>query len=185
MSKLKFNIHGLSQPMRGDEEPDFILSEQSWSDFGYMTLYKVIATTKLLKSEWSKDIGWLHIVRSGQEADKYNVLSDRFLGESTVVDSLPPDFFSISTDIDMFKVLFCILTPEERLDFIDSLRLILDDGSRLQLIRHDKCFSTSVLRNVSYEKLVESLKVPYVLMHSELNGKDILDTYINKVKHII
>ena len=181
MGKLKFCVHGLNQPYHHYDEADFILHEKVWDDYCYRTHYTVVATPKVLATKYSYEIGVISITRVGQGEGK-NILSDTLLGKSCLIDELPPAFVSISRDPDLCKRLFCILTPEERENFITSLHFILGDDSYMKMIRKDKCFNTSVLRSINYPELEDRLRQSFQLMHSELNGKELCGNYMKLIE---
>lgn len=181
MGKLKFCVHGLNQPYHHYDEADFILHENGWDDYCYRTVYTIVATSKLLSTEFSYEIGVISIIRKGQKEGK-NVLSDYLLGSMCLLEELPDDFISISRETKLCKRLFCILTPEEREDFIKSLHFILGDDSYMEMIRKDKCFNTSILRNIDFPELEDKLRESFQLMHSELNGKEICGDYMKLIE---
>lgn len=182
MRKLKFCVHGLNQPYHHYDETDFILHENVWDDFCYRTTYSIVATPRLLHTNYSYEIGMISIIRKGQDEGK-NVLSDYLLGKECLIEELPKDFVSISRDSMLCKRLFCILTPEERDDFISSLHFILGDDVYMEIIRIDKCFNTSVLRNIDYSELLDSLRLSSQLMRSELNGKELCENYMKLIEN--
>ncbi len=159
--KIILYIHGYNQPCHLTGDEDFILHEQNWNNFGYMTTFHMCPPGK-------NPLGWLHIVQIGQERYENNILSDRLLGRSSCITELPEDFVSVSTDMNLFNNLSNILSYDERLLFIDAMHMALGEDQYLERVRYDKCFNTSVLRNFSYSELVEKLHDAYTIMHSNV-----------------
>lgn len=179
MNKLKFNVLGWNQPFEKSDEADFTLCECIWDDFTYRTTYKILASEKLLNTKYPCEVGYLHIIRENQRIGE-NVLYDDLLGKGYLISELPTNYISIATDEKLAEMLFCFLTPEERANFIKAMHLILDEDYWMNKVKDDKCFNVSVLRNNSYEQLVESLSKQYKLMHSALNGKEISMEFLKR-----
>ena len=181
MEKLRFKIHGLGQRYVQDENADFILHENGWDDYNFRTVYTVVATSKLLELEYGYEIGTISIIKIGQETGM-NVLSRRLEQENGMITELPNDFVSISRDSNLTNILFCILTPKQRKDFIQSMHMILGHDNYYERIHFDNCFHASALRGISKEELMETLGQSYNLMHSELDGKKIIKSFSNRIK---
>ena len=159
MATININVHGYQQPFHSVIGEDFILFEHPWNDFGYYTTYNVLVPNK-------GSIGGIHIVQINQQRYENNVLSDRLLGRTSLITELPSDFVSVSYDMNLFNHLSEILSIEERLAFIKAMHLALGEDLYLGKVLYDKCFNTSVLRNITYEGLIDALKEPYEIMHS-------------------
>ena len=53
---------------------DFLLEENDWNDFGYVTSYYVHATPKISKQKESYCLGGIRIMKLGQKEHEVNLL---------------------------------------------------------------------------------------------------------------
>ncbi len=131
-----------------EADVDFLLEENDWNDFSYLTTYHLHVTKKrATDSKGAVYLGAISIMKAGQkELEKY-LLREMLRGRK-VFENLPEGFFSITFSLDIYKGLAQYFNKEERLAFIQSLRLILkeDDGYYPQ-VKDDGCFQKSLLRN--------------------------------------
>ena len=180
MEKLKIKIHGIGQPYVHDENVDFILHENGWDDFNYRTVYTIVATPKLLESKHGYEIGTISIVKSGQDTG-INVLCRSIKKEDSIITELPNGFVSVSRDPNLANILFCILSPVQRKEFIRAMHMILGNDEYYNVICSDNCFRVSVMRGINEEYLMAFLEQSHRLMHSELKGKNIIKSYAYKI----
>lgn len=180
-NKLVFQVKGSNQPFfKQDEDADFILLESDWDDFGYRISYSVVATKKLLSGRSESSIGSIKIIQSRQLGGA-NILCGKFCNTNGTFEKLPNDFVSITTSLRFYETLFCILSPEERQDFSDSMHLILSEEGEHMNVVEESLLNSTVFRFSNREKTFEELKEPYRLMMSELNGKAIVKDFLNNV----
>lgn len=180
-NKLVFQVKGANQPLfKQDENADFVLFESDWDDFGYRTNYSVVATEKLLNGRPECNIGSIKIIQSRQQGGA-NILCRKLSKTNGLFEELPDDFVSITTSLRFYETLFCILSPEERQDFSDSMHLILTGEGEYIKVVEESLLNSTAFRFYNREKTIEDLKEPYRLMMSELNGKEIVKEYLNNV----
>ena len=180
-NKLVFQVKGSNQPFfKQDENADFILLESDWDDYGYRTSYSVFATKKLLNGRHECSIGSIKIIQNKQQGGA-NILCGKLSKTNGVFEKLPDDFVSITTSHRFYETLFCILSPEERQDFSDSMHLIIKEGGEYMNIVEESLLNSTAFRSCSREKTFEKLQEAYSLMMSELNGKEIVKDYLNNV----
>ena len=128
---------------------DFLLEEDDWNDFDYRTLYHIHATPKRTNGK-TEYLGIIRIMQYGQTKEESKLL--RKLFPKLIFEKLPNNFCSLSFSIDMYKALNLFLTEEERISFIQSLRLILSEKDEWYLsAKDDECFNTSLLRGGNME----------------------------------
>lgn len=180
-NKLVFQVKGSNQPFfKQDENADFILLESDWDDFGYRTSYSVVATRKLLNGRPECNIGSIKIIQSKQQGGA-NILCGKFSDTNGIFEELPDDFVSITPFLRFYETLFCILSPEERQNFSDSMHLILTEEVEYMNVVEESLLNSTAFRFSNREKTFEELKEPYRIMMSELNGKAIVKDYLNNV----
>lgn len=179
--KLLFQVKGSNQPFFiQDGNADFVLLESDWDDLGYRTSYSVVATNKLLNGRPECNIGSIKIIQSRQQGGA-NILCGKLSKTNGLFEELPDDFVSITTSLRFYQTLFCILSPEERQDFSDSMHLILKEEGEYMNVVEESLLNSTAFRFCNREKTFEDLKEPYRLMMSELNGKEIIKEYLNYV----
>lgn len=179
--KLRFQVKGSNQPFfKQDENADFVLLESDWDDFGYRTIYSVVATEKLLNGRPESNIGSIIIIQKRQQGGA-NILCRKLSKTNGLFEELPDDFVSITTSLRFYETLFCILSPEERQNFSDSMHLILSEEGEYMNVVEESLLNSTVFRFSNREKTFEELKEPYRIMMSELNGKAIVKDYLNNV----
>lgn len=179
--KLIFQVKGSNQPFfKQDENADFILLESDWDDFGYRTIYSVVATEKLLNGRPECNIGSIKIIQRRQQGGA-NILCGKLSNTNGTFEELPDDFVSITTSLSFYETLFCILSPEERQDFSDSMHLILSEEGEYMNVVEESLLNSTAFRFSNREKTFEEMKEPYRLMMSELNGKAIVKDFLNNV----
>lgn len=133
------------------EDADFLLEENDWNDFGYMTTYCLHITPKLLnfstEDSYTRPLfmGYINIMRLGQLVSDSYLLRDEF--ESRIFNKLPDNFFSMCFSFDFWNAVENYVSPESRELFVKSLNLILSDEDEMYLkIKNEPCFTTSFLR---------------------------------------
>jgi hypothetical protein len=179
--KLVFQVKGSNQPFfEQNVNADFVLLESDWDDFGYRTSYNVVATEKLLNGRPECTIGSIKIIQNRQQGG-VNILLGKFRNTNGVFEELPHDFVSITTSLRFFETLFCILSPEERQDFLDSMHLVLTEKGKYAQVVEESLLNSTAFRFSSRENTFEELQEPYRLMMSELNGKEIVNEYLNNI----
>lgn len=136
-----------------DDDVDFLLEEDNWNDFGYQTLYHLHFTKKIVpESKGAFYVGPINIMQLGQKVGDDHVLRKSLLRQkikkNLVFSTLPKDFYSFSTSIDLFKKISRYLTSEEERNlFISQLRLILSESDNYyNIVKDDAVFNVSLLR---------------------------------------
>lgn len=128
---------------------DFFLEEDNWNDFGYRTTYHVHATTNVTGGK-NLYLGDMNVMKKGQTIDDKLILTTQFKNNNLFFEKLPGNYCSISFSNNLYLQLNKLLTIGQRNDFVDSLRMIMDEHSDIyQTFKDEECFTTSLLRNSS------------------------------------
>lgn len=138
------------------EDVDFLIEENDWDDFGYITLYSIHATPKISKRNKPYCLGNIRIMKIGQTKQEMYLLRTLYSKNHLIFSSLPIDFVSLSLSIDLFENLQLLLkTPEKRKGFANALNLILGpESAYYQNVKNDECFTKSLLRDSSINDFV-------------------------------
>lgn len=151
LSKLSFRlIRGCFQDAssRVDSDVDFLLEENSsWDDFGYHTNFFLHATAKLTGQD-TKALGSISIMCVDRNLKEWDAtLLIKKIGYENIFYALPLDFCSLSTSLNLYKQLHRYLSQNQRIEFENSLNMILDsDSPYYQKVCHTECFRKSLLR---------------------------------------
>lgn len=125
---------------------DFYLEEDGWNDYHYYTMYHLHATCRLTGGTENEYIGYIRIMKIGQEQKESNLV--RAVTQGRVFSSLPDDFVSLSLNVSLFKRLHQILDAQKRQDFVEALHVIISPASPLlEKVVRDDCFINSLLRD--------------------------------------
>lgn len=148
-----------------DDDVTFFLEENDWDDYGYKTSYHLHATKQLTggKPEY---LGALRIMRKGQGTQEVYLLDKLYKNKAFT--ELPPEFVSLSMDVDLYMGINRYLeTKEDRLAVVRALHLILGFDSEYydRSLHLDKCFNNSLLRDGSSLDSF-ALKKGYALLNS-------------------
>jgi predicted ATPase len=148
-----------------DDDVTFFLEENDWDDYGYKTSYHLHATKQLTggKPEY---LGALRIMRKGQGIQEVYLLDKLYKNKAFT--ELPPEFVSLSMDVDLYMGINRYLeTKEDRLAVVRALHLILGFDSEYydRSLHLDKCFNNSLLRDGSSLDSF-ALKKGYALLNS-------------------
>lgn len=139
------NCYNNAQRQSG-RDCDFYLEEDSWNDYSYYTMYHLHASKRLTNSGSNEYLGYIRIMRIGQEERQANLV--RKVTGGRVFSKLPDDFVSLSMNVTLFHRLHSLLDSEQRLSFANSLNLIVSSTSPLlEKVQHDDCFYSSLLRD--------------------------------------
>ena len=76
---------------------DFYLEEDGWNDYSYYTLYHLHATRRLTGSAENEYLGYIRIMKIGQETGESNLV--RAITQGRVFKSLPNNFVSLSLNV--------------------------------------------------------------------------------------
>lgn len=148
---LKFRIIGKCfQDARNVScgDADFLLEEDGWDDFNYHVMYHLHATTNRTHTH-NEYLGPIRIMKLEQhEAESY--LLSGALGYGKTFESLPENFFSLSTSIELYEGVYRLLPSSERRSFVGQLRLVLGkDSEYYETLENDACFYTALLRDTN------------------------------------
>lgn len=125
---------------------DFYLEESGWNDHGYYTMYHLHATRRLTKGPRNEYLGYIRIMKIGQERGENRLIRGAFGGR--VFQSLPKGFVSLSLNVSLFKRLRQLLSEEQRRVFINALHVIIGQASPLlEKVAEEECFINSLLRD--------------------------------------
>ena len=164
---------------RNYKDVDFIISDMNQNDYGFYSLYSIYVTPSILPSQneavvnpWIGDfcIMNIHDPKGGHEPySLYNTYKPtcRFEGE------LPFNFVAIPTDVDSAKMLVCCLSLEQRIKFVESIHLILDED-----IYYHRALSTNIGQQIFEQSFLRSTN--WTTFKSE-----ILDNYKKIIEGVI
>ena len=132
-----------------NENVDFLLERDNWNDYGYKTTYHIHSTKISSPENGSVLIGTLHIMHKGQSEYEYAIRDfDEF-------ESLGDEYCTMCQDLNVYMALNRILKPEDRLRFIESLRLITSPNKDLfSAFFDEECFQKSFLRYNEFDSFI-------------------------------
>lgn len=151
---LKFKIIDVCFQNATSVEPDdadFFIEQDNWNDYLFYTTYHLHATSNLT-GDRSKYLGVIKILKIGQQEKQTNVLINELNKKKLthVISGLPQNFYSISFSLELYRGLNKYLTEKQRRQFVQSMRLILDEESLFfKAVKDESAFNTSFLRNAS------------------------------------
>lgn len=151
-SSLKFKIIDVcyqNPAAYSDEGADFFLEQDDWNDFWYYTTYHLHATPKLTDAK-SQYLGVIKILKIGQDVNQNRILQKELKSEhkSLIFSELPPNYYSISFSLDLYRGLAKLLSEEQRKLFVKSMRLILKKNSDYyKIVKAEPAFENSFLRS--------------------------------------
>lgn len=132
--------------LHSGEDCDFFLEEDRWNDYSYYTMYHLHATCRLTGSAANEYLGYIRIMKIGQETGVSNLVREVTKGH--VFTSLPDDFVSLSLNVSLFRRLHQLLDVEQRQEFVEALHVIIGPASPLlEKVDGDECFINSLLRD--------------------------------------
>ena len=131
---------------------DFLLEENDWNDYSFYTTYHLHITPKRFKeSKGAVYCGSINIMKIGQKEGERYLLRTYFnkgVNYSVPFSALPKGFYSITFSLDLYKVLSLYLNEEERREFIESFRFILEKTDKFYpIVKDEEVFRTSLLRD--------------------------------------
>lgn len=169
---------------RTDDDVAFFLEENDWDDFGYKTMYHLHAS-KLLTGGKPEYLGSLRIMRKGQTTRDIYLLDKLYKNREFL--ELPPEYVSVSMDVDLYMgVNRYLTTKEDRLAVVKALHLILGEDSEYydKSLDDDECFINSLLRDgLGLDNF--ALKKGYSLLYSSECFYDLRKESLNvKFEHV-
>jgi predicted ATPase len=116
------------------------LLPNTWDDYGYQTLFSLT----VFDEQGNKyEIGNVKIAFVGQiEAQTQKQIPQRF-------EELPNNFFSLGQDADYYKNIVDSFSEELAVNLSVSLRDVVHEPLRLQLVENEGAFTTSLLRTIN------------------------------------
>lgn len=131
---------------RGKRFPDSGKSEaflrvDYWNDFSFVTMFDVLLFDE---DAVAHELGSVKIGFSGQTTD--TATFETFT--SSFVD-LGENFFSLGQDVKYYQILASRVSEVTRLSFLQGLRDLVLDESRIESLKAENVFKTSLLRFVS------------------------------------
>ena len=93
------------------------------------------------------------------------------IGKGAVFEELPSTFCAMSTHTVLYENLSKLLTQEQWLNFIKALHLIMGKDKYYEQVKKDRCFHTSLLRNVPSKSLKKSV---FIIAPKLINYKRII-----------
>lgn len=129
---------------------DFLIEEDGWNDYYYHVMYHLHATSQLTGSG-NVYLGYIKIMKVGQEKHE-NELLRRALGKNLIFESLPEDFVSLTTSVDLYQSLYRLLNSDRRKEFVKQMRMIFTPNSPYYNdVRDSECFDNAMLRDTSID----------------------------------
>ena len=132
-----------------DTDADFLLEKDNWNDYGYLTTYHLHSTPKTNAHNKCDLLGTLHIMHIGQKEYEYAIRGiDEF-------ESLGDEYCTMCQDLSVFMALNKMLKPEDRLEFVESLRLITSKNKdSFSAFFDEECFQKSFLRYNDFDSYI-------------------------------
>lgn len=132
-----------------NKDVDFLVEENDWNDYGYITYYSIHSTPKISKRDKPVYLGAIRIMKVGQKVREQYLLREEFKKDNLTFDSLPYNYVSLSLSVDLYENLQLILRkPEERKAFVNAINMILgEDSPMYENVKEDLCFKKSLLRD--------------------------------------
>ena len=148
------------------DDADFLIEEDGWNDHYYHVMYHLHATRRLT-GKGNEYLGYIKIMKVGQEEYESNLLRHE-LGKEVNFQALPDGFVSLTTSVDVYQSLFRLLSPKQRQEFVESMRMILSPNSPYYNdVKGSECFTSAMLRDTSMENY--GLKKGLELMLNQAN----------------
>lgn len=138
---MDFNLISRNTPIPKGGKNIAYLKTDNWNDHAFFTLFSL---TLYDENGAYHEIGPVKIGFKGQEINQptHRNISDAFT-------SLPPDFFSLGTDLDYYQRIGANLSVTARATLLIALKDIVFDRKNLEIAKTEKVFSISLLRDVS------------------------------------
>lgn len=158
-----------ARSVKPNDDVDFLLEENDWNDYGYVTMYYVHATPHISKKKENYCLGSIRIMKVNQIKGESNLLRKDFLSHNLVFYTLPEQYISLSLDVDFYESLQQILRkPNEREAFASSLNMVLGEDSPLYpIVKENECFVDSLLRD-SYINDFSLLQGRKIMLNKEI-----------------
>lgn len=150
-------------------EYKLLIADRNWNDYGYYTRYSVYYQQANQMS--NPLIAELKIFKPNQ-----------IKGEKASFSNIHAPYVTFISNKISAMVLFLILSPKERKDFIDSLHITFDCSKYKSL----DIFNQSILREHSLEHFISEQNEIHEMMVSEINPAHyISSTDENDVKNVL
>lgn len=72
-----------------NKDVDFLVEENEWNDYGYITYYTIHSTPKISKRDRPVYLGAIRIMKVGQKVHEKYLLREEFKKDNLTFDSLP------------------------------------------------------------------------------------------------
>lgn len=156
--------------------PIFLLEEDNWNDYGYITLYHLHYAGPKTNGT-PVYLGAIRIMQIGQREYQSGLLTSIF--QRKEFNRLPDDFVSLTLSNEFYKgIPKYLTTKEERLEFIDAIHLILTEEEAIERkLTEDECFTKSLLRDTTLSN--QALSFGKYCMLNEFSTYDPMKQIIN------
>lgn len=132
-----------------NENVDFLLESDNWNDYGYKTTYHLHSTKITNPEHGNVLLGTVNIMHIGQTEHEYAL---RGLEEFEL---LGDEYCAMCQDLNVYMALNRMLKPKERLEFIESLRLITTKNKdSFSAFFEEECFQKSFLRYNEFDSFI-------------------------------
>lgn len=149
-----------SYPLSDDSEPNTCyLVENTWNDFGFYTLFRLHYSDE---KRSSTEIGWMKIMKKGQESGPVILYSRNF-------NHLDESYCSLGNSQSFYEEMYNLPKPV-RNQILESLRDCVYNSDIYNDFKSEKAMQDSLLRDVSNRNVKESFK-------NILLNKDVLTPY--------
>ena len=142
------------------EDADVILERDNWNDYNYFTYYNLHLTGNITISNKTEYIGGIRILKKGQRVGEIYLVPNAF-------NSLPNDFCSYISSLDVYEKINRLLHPNVRKLLIESLNVYSfsekiqqdfqnEEGVEFSFFRWGKMdlSSIAIARNYVYDDFV-------------------------------
>lgn len=149
---MKFKVIGCCYEDASRVPPDgadFLLEEDGWNDYNYITFYHLHATAAITGTR-NLHVGYIRIMKIGQKEKELFLLRGLFKKE--LFTSLPDDFVSMSTGVNTWRTIERFLSHEQIVQLVNSLNIITSESDPAYIkVKNDPCFKISLLRDTSMD----------------------------------
>lgn len=139
--KIQFKIIDRKEQPTDGHSNTVYLKIDYWNDYSFVTMFSVYAYDENCQKHILPNIK-IGFVGQSTEISTYSTLDKEFT-------ELPPNYFSVATDVDFYRALWKDFSPEWRDAFLIQLKDVVRTPEILEIAKGENVFKTSHLRGVS------------------------------------
>jgi predicted ATPase len=151
---MLFHVLKPTRTIPKQQSPTFLLVQDSWNDYSYMTLYHLY----FADSETTTNIGSIKILKKGQSKSDGLLIQDNF-------ERLSEDFVSIGQSLDYYERL-AALDENTRTEILSALRDAVKNSNLVSEFENEEGWGVSVFRDQNDKSIEEFL----ILARAMLEG---------------